>query len=116
MIFLDNDKNEKNLVLLLVTWITMDIMKIVIENYRDAFTLKKMMVLATQIFSDFFGFHYFSLVNIRERFQFCILFLIRIMNHTFNDLFHFNLFYIFSRQNKEKKLKSIVPYCLWYNC
>ena len=93
--------------LLLVTWFTMNTMKIVIENYRHAFTLKKMMIFATQIFPDFFGFLFYSLVNIRERFQFCILSVIRIMNYTFHDLFHFILFYIFSRRNKKKKLKVI---------
>ena len=85
----------------------MNTMKIVIENYRHAFTLKKMMIFATQIFPDIFGFLYYSLVNIRERFQFCILSVIRIMNYTFHDLFHFILFYIFSRRNKKKKLKVI---------
>ena len=65
------------------------------------------MIFSTQILSDFLGFLYFSFVNIRERFQFCILSLIRIMNYTFHDLFHFILFYIFSIRNKKKKLNVI---------
>ena len=88
--------------LLLVTWFTTNTLKIVTEKFRHAFTLKKMMILATQIFSDFFGFLYFSFANIREKFQFRILPLIRIMNYTFYDLFHFILFIYFLDETKRK--------------
>ena len=56
MIFLNNDKNKKNLVLLTSChmFFTMNTMKIVIENFRQGFTLKKMMIFTTHIFSDFF--------------------------------------------------------------
>ena len=80
----------------------MNIMKIIIENFRHAFIQRKMMIFSTQILSDFLGFLYFSFVNIRERFQFCILSLIRIMNYTFHDLFHFILFTFFLDETKRK--------------
>ena len=80
----------------------MNTMKIVIENYRHAFLLKKMMIFATQIFSDFFGFLQYSLANIRERFQFCILSSLRIMNYSFHKLFHFILFIYFLDETKRK--------------
>ena len=71
----------------------MNTMKIVIENFRFAFTLKKMIIFPTQRV-------YFILVNIRERFQFCILSLIRIMNYTFHDLFDLILFIYFLDETK----------------
>ena len=98
MIFLNNDKNKKNLVLL--TSCNM----FHYEHHEDCHW-KLQAGLHTEEDDDFHHPHffwllYFSLINIRERLQFCILSLIRIMNYTFHDLFYLILFIYFLDETK----------------